>query len=408
MGGMPGADGRRAVGVAMVLGLICAGAPALAGGPPPVPIGCDQGGCLPSAQDCAHGAPPLTFGEHVGALAVRVGAAGHTLAYAGGNPLFPCGDVTLADHDLVAGNANACDGHADDPLDVHVYTPGRRSTRGLPSLYLLTGSGGTWSDWQVDGFTPQALADRYGTVVVAVGGQTTYYVDWADRTVRAEHQLLSIIRRVEQRYGTSVDRNRRAVLGLSMGGYGAVLLAERHPDLFGQVVSFSGVNDIENPYAKADLLALLTTLDHYSGPVQVNRIWGDPVANDAIWHAENPTDQVCGLRHTWVWFSAGDGIPQAQDAGPGLAIEAHTETVIRMGNDDLAKAMTAAGLRYTYVQRHGIHAKSYWRSDAASVVPTLMRRLATAASAEQPATTACGATARSAIPPRTVGASPRP
>ncbi|MDP9101412.1 MAG: esterase family protein [Actinomycetota bacterium] len=171
----------------------------------------------------------------------------------------------------------------------------------------------------------------------------------------------------------------------------SVLMAERHPDLFGQVVSLSGINNIENPYAKAGLLSALVALNRYSAPDQVNRIWGDPVTSDATWRARNPTDQVCGLGHAWVWLSSGDGVPGAQDAGPGLPGGAQTETAVRMTNDDLSKAMTAVGLRFTYRQRQGIHSTHYWKDDVALVLPQLMRRLATGAPAGQPRLSGCPA-----------------
>jgi len=45
---------------------------------------------------------------------------------------------------------------------------------------------------------------------------------------------------VERVFPTLQRRESRAVLGLSMGGYGALLLGLRHPDLFGACASVSG------------------------------------------------------------------------------------------------------------------------------------------------------------------------
>lgn len=352
---------------------------------------CHASGCLPTAEECADGAPLVTPGRHVGAVAVCAAAAGHTAAYVGGNPLYPCGEVTVADTDVVPGDANECDRHVEEPLDAHVYTPKGSPSRGLPSLYLLTGAGSSWRAWGDYGFRPQLIADRYRLVVVAVGGQTTYYVNWADGTVKAERQLMTIIRRVDARYGTSPSGSRRGVLGFSMGGYGATLLAERHPGLFGAVVSLSGVLNIENVAVKANLTSLAPTLNSYSAPLEPNRIWGDPVIQDAHWRAMNPADHVCGLRRAWVWFSSGDGIPAPEDADAGLPTAAHTETTLRTANDDFARALRSHGLRFTYVTRRGVHTARYWVGDVARVLPQLAARLSHGAKPLQPLGACAGA-----------------
>jgi S-formylglutathione hydrolase FrmB len=175
-----------------------------------------------------------------------------------------------------------------------------------------------------------------------------------------------------------------------MGGYGATLMGERHPDLFGDIVSLSGVTDLENPYIRAGMLNTGIPLDRYAAPLHVNRIWGDPVRHASTWHTENPTAQVCGLRRAWLWFSSGDGVPSRGDLSPFVALSAQTETAVRAANHDFAKALDRVGLRFTYRSRHGVHATTYWIDDMTHVLPTLMHRLAIAAPSPQPAHTRCG------------------
>jgi S-formylglutathione hydrolase FrmB len=263
------------------------------------------------------------------------------------------------------------------------------ATRGLPSMYLLSGSGGDWDMWQSMGFNPQAIADHYRLVVVAIGGQTTWYVNWVDGKVQAENQFLSIVRRVDAAYGTSNDRDKRALVGLSMGGYGAALLGERHPALFGNVVSMSGVNDIQEPYLQAQLVTTNLPLNHYSSPAHVNRVWGD--LTNRAWTTENPRVQVCGLRSSWVWFSSGDGTPTAHDLGnaPFFAPAGQVETGVRAGNDTFAAALRKHGLRFTYRKRHGVHDSYYWINDMKQWLPTLAHRLTNGAPSPQPASIGC-------------------
>jgi S-formylglutathione hydrolase FrmB len=44
---------------------------------------------------------------------------------------------------------------------------------------------------------------------------------------------------VEDRFGVGGSRGRRATLGWSMGGFGALLMAQQHPDLFAAAVGMS-------------------------------------------------------------------------------------------------------------------------------------------------------------------------
>src|SRR5205823_5770656 len=63
-----------------------------------------------------------------------------------------------------------------------------------------------------------------------------------------------VIPAIDRRFRTLANRAHRAIAGFSMGGYGAVALAARHPDLFAAVGGFSGVVHItipEDPYQGA-------------------------------------------------------------------------------------------------------------------------------------------------------------
>jgi pimeloyl-ACP methyl ester carboxylesterase len=56
-----------------------------------------------------------------------------------------------------------------------------------------------------------------------------------------EYLARDLVARVDSAYRTRADRGHRGVAGLSMGGYGAVTLALRYPDVFAAAVSHSGV-----------------------------------------------------------------------------------------------------------------------------------------------------------------------
>ena len=78
-------------------------------------------------------------------------------------------------------------------------------------------------------------------LIVAPGAPGSWFSDSHDGTRRYEEFLAGdLISGVEARYRVMADRDARAVTGISMGGYGAVKLALKHPALFSRVSWLSG------------------------------------------------------------------------------------------------------------------------------------------------------------------------
>lgn len=102
----------------------------------------------------------------------------------------------------------------------------------LPVLYLLHGGGGGFHDWSnysdVSGY-----AER-GMILVMPEGNSSYYTNSADHPQdRYEDYIVhDLIADVEQRFAAAPGRTHRAIAGMSMGGFGAVVLALKHSDLF--------------------------------------------------------------------------------------------------------------------------------------------------------------------------------
>ena len=85
-----------------------------------------------------------------------------------------------------------------------------------------------------DGRLPEFL-------VVAPGARGSWFSDSADGKRRWEEFLTGdLLRDVERRYRVVPGKSGRAITGISMGGFGAVKIAMKHPDLFGSVSSLSG------------------------------------------------------------------------------------------------------------------------------------------------------------------------
>jgi S-formylglutathione hydrolase FrmB len=136
-----------------------------------------------------------------------------------------------------------------------IYRPGVPDSADLPVLYFLHGYPGNeravaQSDlaWTLERLFAAGVKPF---VVVAPNGQSstrpdTEWADAADGKVRLEtyivDHLIPAVEGVNRR-----DRTHRAVAGFSMGGFGAMNLGLRHPDLFGHVVSIAGYYRVDDP-----------------------------------------------------------------------------------------------------------------------------------------------------------------
>lgn len=122
-----------------------------------------------------------------------------------------------------------------------------------PTVYLLHGADGNYTNWPSKVDTLLDLVDRYQIIVVCPdGGETSWYFDSPiDPAYQYEtYMSKELVPAIDQRYPTIKKKNKRAIAGLSMGGHGAIYLAANHPTLWGAVGSMSGGVDFR-PFPKS-------------------------------------------------------------------------------------------------------------------------------------------------------------
>jgi S-formylglutathione hydrolase FrmB len=102
----------------------------------------------------------------------------------------------------------------------------------FPVLYLLHGGGGGFHDWS--NYSDVARYAQGGLILVMPEGNSSYYTNSADHPQdRYEDYIVrDLVADVEQRFPAASGRTHRAIAGVSMGGFGAVVLALKHPELF--------------------------------------------------------------------------------------------------------------------------------------------------------------------------------
>jgi S-formylglutathione hydrolase FrmB len=111
----------------------------------------------------------------------------------------------------------------------------------FPVFYLLHGLSDDHTAW-----TRRSSIERYvqdlPMIVIMPNGERSFYSDAAGLTNAAfeTYIMRDLVGFVDSTFQTVPSREGRVIAGLSMGGYGAVKLALKFPDMFCAAVSHSG------------------------------------------------------------------------------------------------------------------------------------------------------------------------
>jgi S-formylglutathione hydrolase FrmB len=188
-------------------------------------------------------------------------------------------------------------------------------TRQFPILYYLHGLGdneqfflhsGAWNLTE-DMWEKGELKDF---LIATPDADASFYINSKDGKDRYEDFLLQeFFPFIEKRYRVEPGRGHRAIAGISMGGYGALHLAFRHPQLF--------------IAASAHSAALIDKLPAFLGPTPdsprsqvLGAVFGRP-PDEAFWERNSPltmarTSNLAGLK---IYFDCGDQDDYGFDAG---------------------------------------------------------------------------------------------
>jgi len=126
-----------------------------------------------------------------------------------------------------------------------VFTPQRyQSDRSCPTLYLLHGWSGNYSNWSAR-VPLQEVSDKFGFIIVCPDGfYNSWYMDSSDPQGMLWRQFFDkeLYPFIHERYHTVPDSC--FITGLSMGGQGALNLFIDDPSRFRAAGSMSGVMDL--------------------------------------------------------------------------------------------------------------------------------------------------------------------
>jgi len=284
-----------------------------------------------------------------------------------------------------------------------VYLPpsyGRDASRRYPVAYYLHGLWGNETNWTRMGRL-QAAADslaalgRPELIVVMPDGDDSWYTTWhtlgtadacrADTTRREpaasycvpwarydDYVARDLVARVDSAYRTRASRRHRGIAGLSMGGYGALSLALRYPEVFAAGASHSGV-----------LAPLFAGPRPYAAPVR----WAPSVDSlRTLYRGYWTTLPLAMGRDTAAWWArdparlAARLVAEARRRErpallPALFADVGVDDGLLGQNRAFRDAMGALGVPLAYAEWPGAHTWSYWRAHVGESLAWLGGRL---------------------------------
>lgn len=129
---------------------------------------------------------------------------------------------------------------------------GREPQRRFPVIYYLHGYDGHESSFLDYAKYWRESLSRTGPVllVFANGGETSFFSDSPDRSVMGETVVKELVAHIDGQFRTRAEPGGRSLHGYSMGGFGALKLAFKNPDMFGSVVAYGATLSDQRDFQK--------------------------------------------------------------------------------------------------------------------------------------------------------------
>jgi enterochelin esterase-like enzyme len=232
-----------------------------------------------------------------------------------------------------------------------VYLPPDYTSSGkhYPVLYLLHGYKGNHTSWVKQGNigkimdTGIASGEIEPMIVIIPDGKYYWYInDYQSKARYEDFMFKEFLTFIDSTYKTFPDKEHRAVAGLSMGGYGSLVWAMKHPDKFSYCVALSAAmftNDglISMPNQLYKYMSLLYGAPGATGN---NRITQHFTENSPVDLAKSlPADSL----NTVKWF-----------------IDCGNQDQLREVNKTLHDIFTERNIDHIYHARDGRHDWKFW------------------------------------------------
>jgi S-formylglutathione hydrolase FrmB len=238
-------------------------------------------------------------------------------------------------------------------IEYSIYLPPdyETSQRSYPVLYLLHGHTDDETGWVQFG-EANRIADKgiesgdvASCIIVMPNGKVTWYCNSFDGSDPWEDVFIkNFIPYIEKLYRIRPEKEYRAISGLSMGGYGSLMLSMRYPEMFSSCVAFSS-----GTYTDSEIISMDDS--KYRG--DFGNIFGNSLVKDAriseTWKNHSPMHLISSvdiekLKTVKYFIDCGD------------------DDFLYRGNSELHIKMCELGIPHEYRVRNGGHTWEYWRT----------------------------------------------
>lgn len=218
------------------------------------------------------------------------------------------------------------------------------SKRPMKTLYLLHGY--TMSGWN---WVPELLAEKYNFAVVAPSGENSFWLDGA----ATGHKYCTFVGKelpdyITKTFGLSDKPEDNALLGLSMGGFGALHTALKYPERFGKAGAMSSALIVrEVAKMKPGDGNGHANYDYY------RECFGEP--SEVLNSEANPEYLIEKL------LNEGKKLPE-------IYMSCGTEDFLLNENRAFHKFLTEKGVAHEYIESAGNHDFTFWSEYTAKFV----------------------------------------
>ncbi len=225
------------------------------------------------------------------------------------------------------------------------------SSRYYPVLYLLHGYTDNDIGWIQFG-EANSIADKAISngeiapmILVMPDGGVSWYINNYNDSVRYEDFFFKeFIPYIESHYRILTEKRFRAISGLSMGGYGSLVYALKHPDMFSSCVAFSPaiytdqeIIDMKGDWWKNVLGVVFNS--ELNGKNRISKQWED---NDPFYLVKN--GDINKIKSVRYYLDCGDN------------------DFLYKGNAAFHVLLRDLNIPHVYLMREGTHSWTYWRS----------------------------------------------
>ncbi len=234
-----------------------------------------------------------------------------------------------------------------------------------PVLYLLHGLGDDETSWLEYGRISQyaypatRLHDIVPMIMVMPQGYRNYYVnDYKGSFLYQDMFVKELVPYIDSMFRTKPEKGQRALMGYSMGGFGAFMLSVTNPELFDISVPLSMSMRTDGQYI---------TEDAKGWDVQWGRLFGEPGLKDSArltnyyqlnspFHVLNQVPAET-LRSLHLYIDNGD-----------------KEQTLCRSNEEFHLLLHKMNIKHEYRVRNGGHSFEYW----CSALPNALRYISDA------------------------------